>query len=143
MITRTQLQVAAAGGMVAGLVSAGSSLARAEGASGKLCGAESRCVVLPAALATTLSQRNDSFSDVPTPRRAPYFRITIKARGEGYINRTIVWVPSARAWWLKEYVTPPNPGYWRSANPKTTPALTRLARKLRPFATPARWVVPH
>ena len=45
--------------------------------------------------------------------------------------------------WLKEYVTPPNPGYWRTANPETTPALTKLARKLSPLPTLSRWIVPR
>jgi hypothetical protein len=90
MNARALLPVGAAvTGAVAGLVLAGPSLARTEDASVKLCGA-ARCIALPAALATTLSQRNDSFTDVPTPRRAPYYRITIKATGGGYINRTII-----------------------------------------------------
>jgi hypothetical protein len=110
MTPRVPLSPTAVTALVGALLLAGSSLGSTQDAAGKLCGAKSRCIRLPAALATTLSQRNESYRDVPTPRRAPYYRITIKARGEGYINRTIIWVPSAKAWWLKEYVTPPNPG---------------------------------
>ena len=128
--------------LAVGASGASHAVAATSGAKGTFCGA-SRCVALPPALAVTLSQRNESFSSAPTPKRTPFYRITIKASGEGFINRTIIWVPSARVWYLKEYVTPPNPGYWRSENPATTAALNRLATKIKPFPAPAHWMLPH
>jgi hypothetical protein len=131
--------------VAAGIAAFGASavLAAHSGATGTFCGAGSRCTAIPLTLAVTLSQRNDAFHDVPAPRATSYYRIKITASGEGYINRTIIWVPSAKAWYLKEYVTPPLPGYWRNANPAATPGLLKLARKVRPFAPPRHWILPH
>src|SRR5262245_50241511 len=95
------------------------------GATGRICGA-SRCVTLPRPLAIELSQRNDGFEPLATPRRAPFYRITIKATGHGYINKTIVWVPAAHAWFVEEHVANlPDTRYWRTEEKATRAALTR------------------
>jgi hypothetical protein len=117
------------------------SLAATTRATGTLCGA-TRCIRLPASLAVPLSQRNESFVSVSAPKPAPFYRITIHAKGEGYVNRTILWVPSRKLWYLKEYVTPPLAGYWRTTNVRLDPALTRLAGSVRPFPAPKHWIVP-
>lgn len=115
--------------------------ASTSGAKGRFCGA-SKCVTIPAALATALSQRNDSFQPASIPKPAPFYRITITATGEGFINRTIIWVPSRKLWYLKEYVTPTLPGYWRTENAETDAGLGRLVKMARPFAAPKHWVLP-
>jgi hypothetical protein len=117
------------------------SLGATTGATGRLCGA-TRCVRIPAALATPLSQRNEAFVSVSAPKPAPFYRITIKATGEGYINRTILYVPPRKLWYLKEYVTPPLPGYWRTENARLEPALGQLAHSVRPFPAPKHWILP-
>lgn len=123
------------------LALAATSFATTDGAQGRFCGAAS-CVPIPAPLATTLSRRSESFQPASTPRPAPFYRIRIKATGEGYINRTIIWVPSRKLWFLKEYVTPSLPGYWRTENTSADRGLRRLARMVKPFPAPARWVLP-
>jgi hypothetical protein len=117
------------------------SLGATTGATGTFCGA-AHCVRIPVSLAVPLSQRNESFVSVSAPKPAPFYRITIHATGEGYINRTILWVPSRKLWYLKEYVTPPLSGYWRTENARLDPALVRLAHSVRPFPAPKHWVVP-
>lgn len=127
--------------LVAALVlTVGVARAATTGASGRFCGA-GRCVRIPAALATALAQRNDAFQPASAPRPAPFYRINIAATGEGYINRTILWVPSRKLWYLKEYVSPPLPGYRRTENAGLDPALARLARLVRPLR-PTHWVLP-
>jgi hypothetical protein len=110
-------------------------------AKGKLCGA-SGCLALPPALALQLSERNDTFSNASRPKPAPYYKIVIQAAGEGHISRTILWVPSKKLWFDAEDVSPPLPGYWRTAR-ATAPALAALAAKVKLFAAPKRWVLPH
>ena len=110
-------------------------------AKGKLCGS-SGCVALPPALALQLSERNDTFSNASTPKSAPYYKIVIQATGEGHIGRTILWVPSKKLWFDAEDVTPSAPGYWRTAR-ATSPALAALAEKVKMFAAPKRWILPH
>jgi|SRR5690348_767085 len=113
----------------------------AGGAKGKLCGG-SGCVALPAALALQLSERNDTFSSESTPKPSPYYKIVIQATGEGHISRTILWVPSKKLWFDAEDLTPPIPGYWRTAR-ATAPALASLTTKVRLFPAPKRWILPH
>ena len=115
--------------------------AATSGAKGRFCGA-SKCVAIPPALATTLSRRDDSFQPASAPKPAPFYRITVTAKGEGYINRMIIWVPSRKLWFLKEYVSPPLSGYRRNANAKSDPGLAQLAKIVKPFAAPSRWVLP-
>src|SRR5262245_47759919 len=110
-------------------------------ARGTFCGS-SRCVVLSKSLATVLSQRNDTYSTASAPKPAPFYRITITGTGEGFITRTILWVPTVGLWDLKEYVTPSIGAYWRTANTATTPALEKLAAGLKPFPAPKRWPPP-
>ena len=118
------------------------SIASAAGtAKGKLCGA-SGCVALPPALALQLSQRNDTFSNRSAPKPSPYYKIVIQATGEGHTSRTILWVPSKKLWFDAEHVTPPLPGYWRTAR-ATTPALAAQAARVKLFPAPKRWVLPH
>jgi len=87
-----------------------------------------------------MSQRNESFSPAGAPRLAPYYRIHIKATGEGYINRTIIWVPSRKLWYDKQYTMPPLPGFWRTESDRYQ--LRLLARVVKPFPAPAHWVLP-
>ena len=137
--SRLVLLASIAAGMLAVSVVASSASAHADGASGRICGA-TKCLNLPSRLAVPLSQRNESFSDVPQPKPSPYYRITIKATGEGFINRKIIWVPSAKdAWFLKEYVTPPLSGYWRTPNSALLPRLRSAVAHLRPFPGPPKW----
>jgi hypothetical protein len=110
-------------------------------ASGKLCGA-SGCLSLPRALALQFSARHGAFSSAATPKPSPYYKIVIKATGEGHIGRTILWVPSKKLWFDAEDVSPPLAGYWRTAQ-VPTPALTALAAKVKIFPAPKRWVLPH
>ena len=125
--------------LLAAIVFTSSSVARSAGATGRICGA-TRCVKLPARLAVPLSQRNETYSDVPRPKPSPYYRIRIKGSGEGFINRTIIWVPSAKdAWFLKEYITPAAPGYWRTPNGPLLPRLRAAVAHLRAFARPSGW----
>jgi hypothetical protein len=112
-------------------------------ATGKLCGA-SGCVALRRALALQLSERNDAFSPANTPRPSPYYKIVIRASGEGHINRTILWVPSKKLWFDAEDVTPPLPGFWRTAGTTNDfPGLAAVAGKVKPYRAPKRWVLPH
>ena len=125
--------------LLAAIVFTSSSVARSAGATGRICGA-TRCLSLPSRLAVPLSERNESFSGVPMPKPSPYYRIMIKGTGEGFINRTIIWVPSAKdAWSLKEYVTPPTPGYWRTPNSALLPRLRAVVAHLRAFPPPSGW----
>ena len=105
---------------------------------GKLCG-KTKCVALPSALAIRLAQRNGAYSASSAPKPAPYYRIVIKSTGEGYISSTIIWVPSRKLWFDKQYLSPPLPGYWRTDDPKARPQFTALARKLKAFPAPAHW----
>ena len=126
------------------LALAATSFATTQGATGRFCGA-GKCVWIPAPIATTLSQRNEGgFEPASAPRPAPFYRIKIKATGEGYISRTIIWVPSRKLWFDKEYTIPPLPGFWRSDNARIDRGLRRLTRMVRPFPPPAHWarVVP-
>jgi hypothetical protein len=121
------------------LALAATSFATTQGATGRFCGA-GKCVRIPAPIATTLSQRNEGgFEPASAPRPAPFYRIKIKATGEGYISRTIIWVPSRKLWFDKEYTIPPLPGFWRTENARTDRGLSRLTRMVRPFPPPAHW----
>jgi len=111
-------------------------------ATGKICGAAGRCLTLPRPLAIELSKRNGGFDSLATPRRAPYYRIEIKATGEGYISKTILWVPSAHVWFLKEHTRWPDAGYWRTDDKTTRAALTRVVRRLSPLPARRRWAPP-
>ena len=122
--------------IVALLALATTSLAATEGATGRFCGV-AKCVPIPRALAISLSQRNESFTPASAPRPAPFFRIRIKARGEGYIDRTVIWVPSRKLWYDKQYTIPPLPGFWRTESDRAQ--LRLLARGTRPFPAPAHW----
>ena len=115
-----------------------SAYALTPGASGKVCGAKT-CKTLPSALAKWLGQRNGAFSPANTPKPTPYYRIVIKGHREGFISRTIVWVPSRRLWFDKEYVTPPIPGYWRTDQPSLRSKLEAFVRNLKPHPAPAKW----
>ena len=123
--------------LVAAILAA-TALAAATGAHGKVCG-KTKCLVLPRSLATHLSQREGTYTSPRAPKPAPYYRIAIKASGDGYINRTIIWVPSRRLWFLKEYVTPPGPGYWRTDDPRVRAPLLRLVRRVKPHPAPTSW----
>ena len=134
---RVRCSIAAAA--VAAGVLASTAVGALAGARGTVCGG-SGCVTLARPLAVALSQRNDTFSDVSQPKPSPYYRITIKASGEGFTNRTIIWVPSAKdEWFVEDYVTPPAPGYWRTPNRAVLSRLRSAVAKLRPFAAPTRW----
>jgi hypothetical protein len=114
-------------------------------ASGKLCGA-SGCLVLPKALALPLSEENDTFTTVGKPGTAPYYRIVVHGTGEGHMpNRTILWVPSEKAWYDAQDHTPYGPlQFWRNAGTeKDFPGLAAFAAKVRPYPAPRRWVLPH
>jgi len=126
--------------IVALLALAAPSVAATEGAKGRFCG-RSGCVAIPHPLAISMSQRNESFSPASRPRPAPFYRIKIKAAGEGYISRTIIWVPSRKLWFDKQYALPPLPGFWRTESDRSQ--LRRLARTVRPFPAPAHWVLPR
>lgn len=115
------------------------SVAATDGATGRFCGSTG-CVAIPHALAISMSQRNESFSPASKPRPAPFYRIKIKAVGEGYVSRTIIWVPSRKLWFDKQYTTPSMTGFWRTESDHS--ALKRLAAKARPFPAPAHWVLP-
>lgn len=92
----------------------------------------------------TLSQRTDVFSSAGAPRPAPYYRIVIKAALAEHIGRTILWVPSKKLWFDAEDVTPPLPGFWRTAGTaKDFPGLAALAGKVTLYPAPKRWVLPH
>ena len=53
-----------------------------------------KCVALPGSIAATLAQRNDTY-DLLSARRAPFYRIVILAHArEGYVGRTIIYMPS-------------------------------------------------
>lgn len=118
------------------LVLAATASAASEGATARLCGA-GKCIPISAPLATKLSQRYESFSPASAPRPAPFYRIKVKGTGEGYISRTIIWVPSRKLWFAKDYVTPPLPGSWRTET--TNRELRHLARMATPFPAPAHW----
>jgi hypothetical protein len=113
-------------------------LAAAPGAHGKICGA-SRCATLSIGLAKAISQRNGSFSPASAPKPAPYYKITIKAHGEGFIRHTIIWVPSRKLWFDKQYVTPPLAGYWRTDRASLRPKLEAAVKSVKPHAAPAKW----
>jgi hypothetical protein len=98
-------------------------------------------VAVPHALAISMSQRNESFNPASAPRPAPFYRIRIKATGEGYIDRTVIWVPSRKLWYDKQYTVPPLPGFWRTESDHA--ALTRLAKSVKPFPAPTHWVLPR
>ena len=121
---------------VAALALATTAFAASEGATAHFCGA-GRCIPISKSEATKLSQRNESFSPASAPRPAPFYRIKVKGTGEGYISRTIIWVPSRKLWFSKDYVTPPLPGDWRTET--TNRELRRLARMTKLFPAPARW----
>jgi hypothetical protein len=123
--------------IVALLALAATSSAATDGATGRFCGT-GKCVAIPRALAISLSQRNESFSPASAPRPAPFYRIRIKATGEGYINRTVIWVPSKKLWFDKQYTTPALPGFWRTESDRRD--LRLLARRVRPLPAPAHWV---
>ena len=120
--------------IVALLALAAPSAAATDGAKGRLCG-RTGCVAIPHALAVGLAQRSESYSPASRPRPAPFYRIKIKGTGEGYISRTIVWVPSRKVWFSKDYVTPPLPGDWRTETKKRW--LRLVTRTVKPFPAPA------
>ena len=97
------------------------------------------CIVLPAALAHTLSQRNGSYSATNAPKPARYYKIVIKSKGEGYISQTILWLPRQKRWYDRQYLSPPLAGYWRTDDPAVRSKLKAIVRNLGPFPTPARW----
>ena len=130
-----------ASGIFLTFVSAPTSPAATTAETGYFCGS-GRCLRIPAALTRILAQRDDAFRQASAPRPAPFYRITVSGPGEGYIHRTILWVPSRKVWYLKEDVSPPLPGYWRTENAQLDSALGRLARLVRPFPTPKRWILP-
>jgi hypothetical protein len=114
-----------------------SAYALTPGASGKICGA--KCKTLTPALAKSLAQRNGAFSTTNAPKPAPYYRIVIKGHREGFISRTIIWVPSRKLWFDKQYVTPPIAGYWRTDQPSLRSKLKAFVRNLKPHPAPAKW----
>lgn len=107
------------------------------GASGKVCGVT--CKTLPSTLAKSLSQRNGTFSPANTPKPSPYYRIVIKGHREGFISRTIIWVPSRKLWFDKQYLTPPIDAYWRTDQPSLRSKLEAFVRNLGPHPAPAKW----
>ena len=114
-------------------------------ATGKLCGA-SGCLALPRALALPLSEQNDTYATAAAPRPAPYYKIVIHGTGDGHIpNRTILWVPSKKMWFDAQDHTPYPPSqYWRTAgNEKNFPGLAAFAAKVKLYAAPKRWALPH
>jgi hypothetical protein len=124
--------------MLALLAFAATSSATTDTAKGLLCGT-AKCLTIPTRLATALSQRDESFEPASAPRPAPFYRIKIKGTGEGYISRTIIWVPSRKLWFSKDYVTPPLPGSWRTEDARTRRVVRGLTRVVRPFPAPAHW----
>lgn len=118
------------------LVLAATSFASTQGATGRFCGAR-KCLRIPVPLATKFSQRDESYEPASAPRPAPFYRIKIKGTGEGYISRTIIWVPSRKVWFSKDYVNPPLPGNWRTETTKRW--LRRATRTVKPFPAPAHW----
>ena len=122
---------------IATLALAAGSSAVTPGATGKVCGA--KCKTLTSTLAKSLAQRNGAFTNANTPKPAPYYRFIIKGHREGFISRTIIWVPSRKLWYDKEYVTPPLSGYWRTDQVSLRSKLTAFVRNLKPPPAPAKW----
>lgn len=122
---------------IATLALVASASAATPGATGKVCGV--KCKTLTSALAKSLAQRNGAFSNANTPEPAPYYRFIIKSHREGFISRTIVWVPSRKLWYDKEYVTPPLGGFWRTDQVSLRSKLKNFVRNLKPHPAPAKW----
>jgi hypothetical protein len=123
---------------LAAVVSAASPDAQAATVHARLCGAK-KCEALSASLAKYLGRRNGSFAPAKAPKPAPYYRIVVKEHGEGFVNRTIIWVPSRKLWYDKQYLSPPLAGYWRTDDVKLRPKLERLAHSFKPFPAPKHW----
>lgn len=94
---------------------------------------------LPSVLAESLAQRNGGFTNANTPRPTPYYRFVIKSHREGFITRTIIWVPSRKLWFDKEYVTPPLARFWRTDQVSLRSRLMAFVRNLNPHQAPAKW----
>jgi hypothetical protein len=107
-------------------------------ATGKLCGA-GRCVALPVALADQLSRRDEAFSSMAQPRSAPYYRIDVTRHTKYGIRQVFLWVPSRHVFRATDYLSPRIPSYWRSANTAAEPALSALARGLKPLVPTHGW----
>ena len=76
---------------------------------------------IPAPIATLIAHRGDAFQPASTPRPAPFYRITITTIGDGNIGVAILWVPTRQLWYMKEHVSPPLAGYWRTGDAKADP----------------------
>lgn len=87
-------------------------------------------------LAESLAQRKGGFTNATTPRPTPYYRFVIKSHREGFITRTIIWVPSRKLWFDKEYVTPPLAGFWRTDQVSLRSRLMAFVRNLNPTRPP-------
>jgi len=85
---RRTLRAAATLATLAVFASVATAAHTAGSATGKLCGA-SRCLVLPRALALSLSEQNDTVTSQGRAQTAPYYKIVIHGKGEGHMpNRT-------------------------------------------------------
>ena len=123
---------------IAALALAASAYAVTPGATGKVCGA-TKCKTLTSALAKALGERNGAYSATSAPKPARYYRIVVKSHREGFISSTIIWVPSRKLWFDRQYLTPPVSGYWRTDEVSLRSKLTAFVRNLKPYPTPVKW----
>jgi hypothetical protein len=123
---------------VAALIVAAGAYALTPGATGKVCGAK-KCKTLTSALAKALGQRHGAYRTAKAPKPARYYLIVIKSHREGFISSKIIWVPSRKLWFDRQYLTPPISGYWRTDQKSLRSKLTAFVRHLKPYPAPAKW----